>query len=217
MSYANVAATLALVIAAGGGTAWAANHYLITSTKQIKPSVLSELKGSPGQEGPPGANGANGTSGTDGTDGTNGTNGAGPGYSATIVSDGSLDVSINSEKSIVTKTVPAGSYIVHANVDLQVTENDGTTYNQTDFQLRCKLLDNAAVVDTADWWGSTTAEYTTGNTVAFSTIPLDAAVSSSTTNALEVECENAETPSVGTITTNAYNAALTAVQTTGNS
>jgi len=34
-SYANVASTLALVIALGGGTAWAAQTYLITSTSQI--------------------------------------------------------------------------------------------------------------------------------------------------------------------------------------
>jgi hypothetical protein len=45
MSYANIASTLALVLALGGGTAWAAHHYSITSTKQIKPSVLKKLHG----------------------------------------------------------------------------------------------------------------------------------------------------------------------------
>ena len=40
LSFANVAATLALVLAMSGG-AYAAKHYLITSTKQIKPSVLA--------------------------------------------------------------------------------------------------------------------------------------------------------------------------------
>jgi hypothetical protein len=39
-----VVATLALVFAMSGG-AYAASHYLITSTKQIKPSVLGQLKG----------------------------------------------------------------------------------------------------------------------------------------------------------------------------
>ena len=43
MTYANVAATLALVFAMSGG-APAANHYLITSTNQISPKVLKELK-----------------------------------------------------------------------------------------------------------------------------------------------------------------------------
>ena len=39
-SYANVAATLALVLAIAGGTAYAAQQYVITSTKQIAPSML---------------------------------------------------------------------------------------------------------------------------------------------------------------------------------
>ena len=70
LSYANVASTLALVIALGGGTAWAAHHYLITSKKQIKPSVLRALHGARGKQG------ANGTNGTNGTNGRNGRNGA---------------------------------------------------------------------------------------------------------------------------------------------
>jgi hypothetical protein len=43
-SYANVAVTLALVFAMTGG-AYAAKKYVITSTKQISPKVLKELKG----------------------------------------------------------------------------------------------------------------------------------------------------------------------------
>ena len=56
LSYANVVATLALAFAMGG-TAVAANHYLITSTKQIAPRVLNRLKG---RAGPTGATGAAG-------------------------------------------------------------------------------------------------------------------------------------------------------------
>ncbi len=52
MTYANVIATLAMVFAMTGG-AYAAKKYLITSTKQIKPSVLSQLKGKAGSAGPP--------------------------------------------------------------------------------------------------------------------------------------------------------------------
>ena len=40
LTYANVAVTLALVLAMSGG-AYAADRYLITSTKQIKPKVLA--------------------------------------------------------------------------------------------------------------------------------------------------------------------------------
>lgn len=64
-TYANVAMTLALVFAMTGG-AYAAKHYLITSTKQISPKVLKQLKGAKG------ANGANGAAGVAGAQGPQG-------------------------------------------------------------------------------------------------------------------------------------------------
>jgi hypothetical protein len=54
LTYANVTATLALILSMGSG-ALAANHYLITSTKQIKPSVLRTLHGARGPQGSAGA------------------------------------------------------------------------------------------------------------------------------------------------------------------
>lgn len=72
LSYANIVATLALVFAMGG-SAIAANHYLISSTKQIKPSVLRALKG---HTGPKGATGATGPTGATGATGATGTTGA---------------------------------------------------------------------------------------------------------------------------------------------
>ena len=75
LSYANVTATVALVFAMSGG-ALAASHYLITTTKQIKPSVLSQLKGKAGHTGPAGANGANGVAGPQGAAGAQGPGGA---------------------------------------------------------------------------------------------------------------------------------------------
>jgi hypothetical protein len=83
ITYANVAMTLALVFAMSGG-AYAAKHYLITSTKQISPKVLTALKGKigtngvngkDGAQGPAGEKGPAGTNGTNGKDGTNGTEG----------------------------------------------------------------------------------------------------------------------------------------------
>lgn len=62
-------AILALVFGMTGG-AWAAKKYLITSTKQISPSVLKALKGAAGK------NGANGTSGAAGPAGPTGPGGA---------------------------------------------------------------------------------------------------------------------------------------------
>ena len=75
LSYANVTATLALVLAMSGG-ALAATHYIITSTKQIKPSVLSQLKGTSGAPGSPGAQGPQGTQGSQGPAGNPGNNGS---------------------------------------------------------------------------------------------------------------------------------------------
>ncbi len=90
MTYANVVLTLALVFAMTGG-AYAAKKYLITSTKQISPSVLKTLQGKPGKAGvagpagpqgptgPAGAPGAKGETGAPGKDGAEGKQGpAGP-------------------------------------------------------------------------------------------------------------------------------------------
>ena len=62
LSPATVIAGLALVFAMTGG-AYAAKKYLITSTKQISPSVLKQLQGKAGAAGAPGAAGAQGAQG----------------------------------------------------------------------------------------------------------------------------------------------------------
>ena len=75
-TYANVISTVALFMAVAGGSAYAASHYLITNTKQIKPSVLASLKGNEGPAGPAGAPGGAGPVGTAGTAGPAGAAGA---------------------------------------------------------------------------------------------------------------------------------------------
>lgn len=89
LSYANVVVTLALVFAMSGG-AYAASKYLITSTKQIKPSVLAQLKGKSGAKGANGAQGPAGPAGPQGAPGAKGENGApgGPGEKGTNGADG---------------------------------------------------------------------------------------------------------------------------------
>jgi Collagen triple helix repeat (20 copies) len=69
VSPASVVAVLALVFAMSGG-AYAAKKYLITSTRQISPSVLKQLRGAAGKAG------ANGTAGAPGTPGAKGDTGA---------------------------------------------------------------------------------------------------------------------------------------------
>jgi hypothetical protein len=88
ITYANVAATLALVFSMSGG-ALAANHYLINSTKQINPKVLKKLKGHNGRSGAKGATGAAGPPGAQGPRGNDGAAGGqgpqGPGASQLTV------------------------------------------------------------------------------------------------------------------------------------
>lgn len=71
VSYASVVATVALVLAMGG-SAVAANHYLIDSMHQISPRVIKALRGHNGANGLPGAAGAKGESGAKGEAGATG-------------------------------------------------------------------------------------------------------------------------------------------------
>jgi hypothetical protein len=68
---AMVVAVGALVVASTG-SAIAAKRYLLTSTKQISPSVLKQLRGQTGKQGPRGAQGAVGASGASGAGGAGG-------------------------------------------------------------------------------------------------------------------------------------------------
>lgn len=65
---------MALLFAMAGG-AVAATHYLITSTRQISPKVLKELRGAAGVRGPAGSNGSNGATGEKGERGERGERG----------------------------------------------------------------------------------------------------------------------------------------------
>jgi hypothetical protein len=66
---------VALVFAMSGG-ALAAQHYLLTSTKQISPKVLKQLKGDKGAKGARGPQGLRGAQGLQGIQGTAGSVGA---------------------------------------------------------------------------------------------------------------------------------------------
>jgi hypothetical protein len=74
ITYANVAATLALVFSMSGG-ALAATHYLINSTGQINPKVLRKLVGRTGGRGLRGAEGPHGAEGPVGKEGPKGERG----------------------------------------------------------------------------------------------------------------------------------------------
>jgi hypothetical protein len=74
MTYANAAATLALLFAMSGG-ALAANHYLLNSTKQISPGLLKKLRGAAGPKGSSGPAGLAGREGPAGKEGATGKEG----------------------------------------------------------------------------------------------------------------------------------------------
>jgi hypothetical protein len=102
-----VIALLALFFALGG-TAIAAKHYLITSTSQIKPSVLKQLHGQAGPAGIAGPQGAPGATGATGPQGATGP--AGPSNLGAIITiEGPIHSigAFKAENSIA--TCPAGT------------------------------------------------------------------------------------------------------------
>jgi hypothetical protein len=104
LTYANAAATLAVFFALSGG-AYAASKFLITSTKQIKPSVLAQLKG---KAGPAGANGLNGANGAQGPGGAQGPQGpAGPAGAGAQGPTGPAGATGPEGKTGFTKTLPS--------------------------------------------------------------------------------------------------------------
>jgi hypothetical protein len=137
LSYSGVVSTLALVIAVGGGgTAWAMvhhhHHYVITSTAQIKPSVIQHLQGHPGASGAPGAPGAPGAVGA-----------TGPAGIPDIVTATSGTQSLTGSPTVVEATAPStGTFVVLA----QVEGDDPAP--QPDGGVLCSLIDLTAAPST---------------------------------------------------------------------
>ena len=119
-SYANVAATLALVFSMTGG-ALAANHYLISSTKQIKPSVLKKLTGKKGATGATGAAGTPGASGKEGPQGKEGAAGTAVAYAHILGKTSPLSpLDAANSKNVSAVTEPfAGGYCVSTTVPIR--------------------------------------------------------------------------------------------------
>lgn len=111
-----VLSVIALVLAMAGG-AYAAKKYTITSTKQIKPSVLKSLKGKQGPAGPAGAAGAKGDAGPKGDTGAKGDRGepgqpGEPGQGTTTKSfTGSKGTCTNGQGGVEVSSASAPSYV----------------------------------------------------------------------------------------------------------
>jgi Collagen triple helix repeat (20 copies) len=112
----NMVAWIALFVALGG-TSLAASHYVITSTTQIKPSVLRSLRGHPGARGPAGKNGSAGAPGAAGAPGPAGAPGT-PGTSNEQGSQGASGMTVLTRARSVspaittTTTETAGATVV---------------------------------------------------------------------------------------------------------
>jgi hypothetical protein len=223
LTYANVTVTLALVLATGG-SALAASHYLITSTKQISPRVLRALKGRTGPRGPTGATGPPGKRGFTGTRGPTGSPGpqgerglpgeAGPpsagattGYSAG--QGGPIPLgSVASE--VEDETLPAGSYVITANVEITAqSEKPGA------IGLRCTLVDEGDLLDSAHSFSSLAADTVTPKYLWQTTLPLDGNLTSASSSAVAIECNTEEnTAEAGLV--NVGQVQIEALQTAAN-
>lgn len=124
-TYANVAATLALVFSMSGG-ALAASHYLIRSTKQISPKVLKELKGRTGNTGATGKEGPAGKTGPEGKVGPEGPAGPSEAFGSTAKTEGVAGIAADIIRKV---TVPAGDYTVSATVTMHNEGSSATNPN----------------------------------------------------------------------------------------
>jgi hypothetical protein len=216
LSYANVTATLALVLALGGGTALAAHHYLIVSKQQIKPSVLKKLHGAKGAKGASGTNGSNGSNGTNGAVGATGpTGGAGAnGAVAGFFAQTSVTTPFTgaSNVTILTKTLPAGNYVLTANETFLAA----STATTTQFEVLCTLTDSAPSTpsDTGVFEGLTNIVILVDTNQ--NSVNMTLAVNTTAPSTAKIACTD-ESNGGNTYQVSSQFAALSAVQTTTNS
>jgi hypothetical protein len=114
-SPATIIASIALFFSLAG-TGLAASKYLITSTKQIKPSVLSSLHGSKGPRGLQGAQGAQGLAGPAGAAGAAGGAGTAGTFTTadvtTVIGSAPSSVAINGGTGTSVASCPSGSTVI---------------------------------------------------------------------------------------------------------
>jgi hypothetical protein len=141
LSYANIAATLALVFSMSAG-AVAATHYLINSTNQINPNVLRKLKGKTGATG---ATGVPGPGGKEGSPGKTGSAGAIVATTAFNTNSGTNILPFPStsggELTVSSLSLPAGNFSVLGKL---IGDNDEPAPPAI---ARCELLLGETVID----------------------------------------------------------------------
>jgi hypothetical protein len=181
-------------------------HYIITSTKQIKPSVLTALKGKTGADGSPGPAGPTGPQGPPGN---------GAGYTAQLSTPQPLT---DKPTVLLTKEVPAGSYIVATQAQIVVT---GATA-AVGAAATCELLDSPGpVFETSSvklgvgTWSAQLAENASHEYEGASTVSISAALSSEAERTISLVCEETAPHGSGA-QMSAQSATITALQTSKN-
>jgi hypothetical protein len=170
-------------------------------------------------QGPAGKNGANGKNGStgktgatgkNGNNGVNGTNGAVAGYSTSKTA--SVAFTGQQAVPILSKTVPAGNYIVFAKTVLSASSTTAVRAVGV-----CELLVGGAspAADTSGW-DTGLAEVVAGSFIGEATLSLQAAVSVSAATTLSLVCSD-DSPSKTEPTLAAASSQLAAIQTSQNS
>jgi hypothetical protein len=188
LSYANVAATLALVFAMSGG-ALAASHYLINSTRQINPKVLKKLKGARGARGgtgaagPRGATGAGGPPGKDGApgkDGSPGTSAAASVPSAFAQVKLLTALPLEEAETLVLQTKTSGKNLVLATAGAHVLAQASVQIENLEVskvEVTCQLAWEGLAGGGSHPFGEPSTVDLEGSFVAHAEIPLTATVS----------------------------------------
>jgi hypothetical protein len=180
--------------------------------------------------GPAGPAGKNGTNGTNGSNGINGTNGAVAGYSA-VQSKGIAFTKLESNQAntlILSKSLPAGSYIASGSVTLTASQagknGEGGSALTTYVDMSCTMADTpvsgSAVSDTSFWSGFTNIPViiiAIGN----GSLSFNMAITTTTASTATITCTNilndGSNTSPSAFAEEASGAVITAVQTSSNS
>jgi len=171
--------------------------------------------GTQGPAGKNGANGKNGATGKTGPTGKTGTEGkAGPGGAVDGYSSSepkSIEFTGKKEVTILTKTVPAGSYVVSAKTVVSSAATAGIKAAGV-----CELLDGGpgAELDRSGW-DAELAEVNPASFIGEATLSLQAAVTVKATTALSLVCSDLS-PDEDAQTIAAASSQIAATQTTQN-
>jgi hypothetical protein len=188
------------------------------------PNGLNGANGAPGRDGAAGRDGVNGKDGANGRDGTNGENGANGavgGFATALAGGESVAYTTATEgapATILSKSLPAGNFIVAAKAELVYTDTKAGGAAAS----VCKLIDvpaggGATSSDTSSWASLVSVPFLffdlAENTIPFS-LRVDSPLHAST---VTIACYLAiKETAGGTFAAEAKNAAIAAVQTTIN-